>query len=633
MSVKDRIYIKTDSNGYYSKSGTYKSLRQLYTRNNVTWPKKNLCFLSNPVTSSILPNGIQPLEYIDATGQYIITPWYPDQTFGIEIRWSTTNTSNSVAQVFGGGGDAYNDRAFECYPWDGLLQLNFGSSSLNTLSVVANNIYTIRMMQRNVYVKNETSGAEYSSTHSSVTFRAAMQLCLFDINRTGGHSLASYGRIYSCKIYKNSRVISELIPCQLKGTGSKGLYDKITGWFYGFNGNNIDFSSGYYNIPSTSNTKMANSDYWIFPGSETDRMLDARVPILSDRLYKSNQRYDLAHPRLLAIMDSFYTSGSSGSWTELLRGTSSTLTASWSLNEFGSSDGKIPPAGILVCQGGGGGSGGAEPSGDDTAGGGGGGGGNCIIYYRVKKGTVNLWIQAGCYGSAGPSGVGQAGSGGGSKIKLTQPDGNYVQINADGGVGGYCQNASYSSGGSGGSTSANYYSNGGATHSIQYWGQGGGAGTSSGVYGGGGSASTSVGLLCDTEYLYAYAYYVVGGGGGGAGDDTGGSGVAAGYGGSVPGTTLYFPKYGNCSSNQTVSLSTQSGGAYGWENNDATPGGGGASLWHSGGRGGAQSSNLTGAYTGMWGTDGSGAGGSCVANNAARGGATGGSGFVALWKY
>ena len=36
MSVKDRIYIKTDSNGYYSKSGTYKSLRQLYTRNNVT---------------------------------------------------------------------------------------------------------------------------------------------------------------------------------------------------------------------------------------------------------------------------------------------------------------------------------------------------------------------------------------------------------------------------------------------------------------------------------------------------------------------------------------------------------------------------------------------------------------------
>ena len=85
------------------------------------------------------------------------------------------------------------------------------------------------MMQRNVYVKNETSGAEYSSTHSSVTFKAAMQLCLFDTNRTGGHSLASYGRIYSCKIYKNSRVISELIPCQLKGTGSKGLYDKITG--------------------------------------------------------------------------------------------------------------------------------------------------------------------------------------------------------------------------------------------------------------------------------------------------------------------------------------------------------------------------------------------------------------------
>ena len=83
------------------------------------------------------------------------------------------------------------------------------------------------------------------------------------------------------------------------------------------------------------------------------------------------------------------------------------------------------------------------------------------------------------------------------------------------------------------------------------------------MYGGGGSASTSVGLLCDTEYLYAYAYYVVGGGGGGAGDDTGGSGVAAGNGGSVPGTTLYFPKYGNCSSNQTVSLSTQSGGSYG----------------------------------------------------------------------
>ena len=35
-------------------------------------------------------------------------------------------------------------------------------------------------------------------------------------------------------------------------------------------------------------------------------MLDARVPILSDRLYKSGQRYDLAHPKLLATMSGFY---------------------------------------------------------------------------------------------------------------------------------------------------------------------------------------------------------------------------------------------------------------------------------------------------------------------------------------
>lgn len=139
--------------------------------------------------------------------------------------------------------------------------MNFGSSSINTLPVIANNIYTIRMMQRNVYVKNETNGAEYSATHSAVTFKAPLRLCLFNINRTTGNSLAQYGRIYSCKIYRNSRVISDLIPCSRKGDGLKGLYDKMTGYFYGFNGTNIDFCSSYYNVPSTSNNKMANSDY------------------------------------------------------------------------------------------------------------------------------------------------------------------------------------------------------------------------------------------------------------------------------------------------------------------------------------------------------------------------------------
>ena len=125
------------------------------------------------------------------------------------------------------------------------------------------------------------------------------------------------------------------------------------------------------------------------------------------------------------------------------------------MNEYGSSDGRIPPAGVLVCQGGGGGSGGADYQGDDTAGGGGGGGACTFIYYRIKKGNCRLWIQAGAGGYRANGGIATANGGGGSKIQISDPNGNYVQINSDGGGGGNNQNASYTVGGSGGNASAN----------------------------------------------------------------------------------------------------------------------------------------------------------------------------------
>lgn len=646
MSLKDNFFIRTNKDGYYSSDSNYQSLRQLYTRDGLLYPRNKMFFLANSVTSAFMPNSLQVLDYIDAQNQYILTEWYPDQTFGIELRWSSPNVSNSVAQIFGGGGSAYNDRAFECYPWDGLLQLNFGSSSINTLPVIANNIYTIRMMQRSVYVKNETNGAEYSATHSSVTFKAPLRLCLFNINRTSGNSLAQYGRIYSCKIYRNSRVISELVPCSRKGDGWKGFYDKYTGYFYGFNNTNINFCSAYYNVPTTSNTQFHNAEYYIYTGSEKDIRKDARVPILSNRLFKNGVSQDIMHPKLLASLDCLYdpnniasVNGSGdGHWDKLLSGSG---TARWTVNEYGSSDGRIPPAGILVCQGGGGGGGGADNNSDDTAGGGGGGGACTFIYYRIKKGNCNFYIQSGGGGSGGPSGLGTAGKGGNSKIQIADPYGNFIQINSDGGNGGNNQDTDYTVGGSGGSASASYvtggtwngtYYDGGSYNTVAY-GTGGG-GSTNGNSAGGGYQNYNNGTICDTDYLYAYCYYITGGGGGCGGDDTGGSGVSIGSAGGVTGCTIYFPRCGpTISGSYAATWSNKSGGAHGWENNDATPGGGGASLWSNGGAGGPNGNNGNGNYVGYSGSLGSGAGGSAVANNDDRGGAPGGSGFVWLWKY
>jgi hypothetical protein len=77
------------------------------------------------------PSGYTRLAYIDVpAGTYFDTGIVPNNRTGIDFVCMPTNIENNQFFAFGGAGGAYNDRAFEFYPWAGEYQFNFGNSDI-----------------------------------------------------------------------------------------------------------------------------------------------------------------------------------------------------------------------------------------------------------------------------------------------------------------------------------------------------------------------------------------------------------------------------------------------------------------------------------------------------------------------
>lgn len=70
--VCDKVFIKVNENDKYSSSGTYKSLRELYTHNGVLYPKEDLSRYYNPVISSFgnNPNAFKQI-YSTSTSTFV----------------------------------------------------------------------------------------------------------------------------------------------------------------------------------------------------------------------------------------------------------------------------------------------------------------------------------------------------------------------------------------------------------------------------------------------------------------------------------------------------------------------------------------------------------------------------------
>ena len=390
-----------------------------------------------------------------------------------------------------------------------------------------------------------------------------------------------------------------------------------------------DNPNAFKQVYSTSTQKFINTAEGIeFPN---DLLSDAVNPIVSEKLYKTNEDYPLMNLYMVKLLD-FYSKPRQR--TAISAGT-------YHFDRYGCKENReIPSCGIVELQGGGGGSGGTNASGDDSGGGGGGAGAFSAVYYRVKNNpssTITMTISIGAGGTAGASGSGTAGTGGTTQLTFTSHSGNSCYVFARGGLGGTGGNTNYTNGGGGGGLAIQRA--GETDYTIVA--DGGAGGTEANATAGTGTVAGTPSItglawndtsytLIDDDYLIVVVLKAKGGAGGGRGDDTGGNFQAKNGGNSFPtstalgGNQVKTVPY-SCDSNNVISYSIFVGGTAIESYSDAGGGGGGASVFAKGGNSGASSS------IGIAGTLGSGAGGSGIGGNSNRAGANGGAGVAYIY--
>ena len=90
--ILDRFHIRVDSNGYYSKTGSYQTLRQLHTKNGILYPTKDLSRYIHPVISAMGHNA-NAFRNISS---------FPNSSEGLYIGSSTDGWADLLTPIVSG---------------------------------------------------------------------------------------------------------------------------------------------------------------------------------------------------------------------------------------------------------------------------------------------------------------------------------------------------------------------------------------------------------------------------------------------------------------------------------------------------------------------------------------------------
>lgn len=199
-------------------------------------------YVGNSICRNIIPNQYQELDFIENSDtQYIDTNYIPNSNTEIEIKFKPNSVENSNCFVFGAGGSAHNDNAFELYAWTSTVgnqefQFHVGSTDYWPNLVATTDIHTLSYKNKIVTYDNES----YQLDHQT---NPTMSLQFFRLNRTGGPITGGSCRIYYCKIWENGTLVRDFKPCYDTLTKRVGMYDLVTNSFYDNVGTN-DFIKG-----------------------------------------------------------------------------------------------------------------------------------------------------------------------------------------------------------------------------------------------------------------------------------------------------------------------------------------------------------------------------------------------------
>lgn len=195
-----------------------------------------------------------PMDYIEATGtQYIRTGIIGPAIWEYDIQF--TNTTKRQLMGHGGNGGEY---------W-GTTDGVYGMSAWSKGSIPIGNrdIFRVENLSsgRAIYINGVYSHSEGYDTRCE-----SYEAQIFTIA-----SLSDYCnscKLYGCKVWQNGSLVRDFMPAKRFGDNAIGLWDRITGTFYGNSG------SGTFKCPVT---ETLSTDFYMNPDKNND-YVDLTVP-------------------------------------------------------------------------------------------------------------------------------------------------------------------------------------------------------------------------------------------------------------------------------------------------------------------------------------------------------------------
>lgn len=183
---------------------------------------------------SLVPSAYQEVEYIESSGtQYIDTSLIADQDTCFEIKVSISEYVSNNCRLFEARAtDNSVDKSLGvvCFYTSTGIQYRYDKSSSYSTILQVGDIHTFKGVKNVLYLDNQNI-----ITTTSKTFNTGCNLCLFALNSptSGVRSMdASIYKLYYCKLYNDTTLVRNFVPCYRKSDNEIGLYDTITQTFF-----------------------------------------------------------------------------------------------------------------------------------------------------------------------------------------------------------------------------------------------------------------------------------------------------------------------------------------------------------------------------------------------------------------
>lgn len=183
-------------------------------------------FIAGPAKE--LPEEYQKVEYIESTGtQRISTEFKANQDTRVIVDFQP-DISNNCCILWGSDGSTSGRFNLYFYASESYYRLGYDTQLITNTNIPFTSNRTICDWNKNIVTINELS---YTLTQSTFNI-SDTALTLFSTNRWAAQGNNSSYKFYSCKIYDNSILVRDFIPCYRKSDGEIGLYDLITTTFF-----------------------------------------------------------------------------------------------------------------------------------------------------------------------------------------------------------------------------------------------------------------------------------------------------------------------------------------------------------------------------------------------------------------